>query len=229
MVDEADVLTPRHFHGDDRPRPSWRKRLLLTAGAVGIVLLNAAGVVTSIAGIDTTLLVALLAGYRLVGRAVKAIRAGTVSYDVTIAVAAAVAIAARQYLAAAEVVLIVLAGDALEHWAIHRADAAIANLLSIQPDRATVIRDGREVVVAGPDVELTDRVLVRGGERVPVDGIVVDGHGAVDQSLITGESMAAAKARVRRSTAEACCSMARWSSGPRRSATTLPSRGLPGW
>src|SRR4029077_10020094 len=107
--------------------------------------------------------------------------------------AAGVALAVGEFVAAAEVVLIVLIGDALEHWAIHRADAAIASLLSVQPDHACVLRDGRETMVPATDVRLTDRVIVRGGERIPVDGIVVEGQATVDQSLIAGESRAATK------------------------------------
>jgi cation transport ATPase len=168
-------------------------RIRLTAAAVAVVALNATGVITNLFGVDTALIVALAGGYRLVSRAALALKERRVSYDVTIALAAIVSVAVREYVAAAEVVLIVLIGDALEHWAMHRADAAIANLLSVQPDCASVVRDGREAVVPASEVRLTDRVIVRGGERVPVDGVVLDGHATVDQSLITGESIAATK------------------------------------
>jgi HflK protein len=182
-----------HHHHDTAWPVSRRTRVGLTASAVAVVALNATGFVTNIIGIDTALIVALAGGYPLVARAVAALKERRVSYDVTIAIAAIVAVAVREYVAAAEVVLIVLIGDALEHWAMHRADAAIANLLSVQPDRASVIRDGREQIIPAVDVRLTDRVIVRGGERVPVDGVVLEGHATVDQSIITGESIAASK------------------------------------
>jgi HflK protein len=178
--------------------PSWpgsgRAVLALIGGSAAVLALNATGLVTSVFGIDTALVVALAGGYPLAARAARALIDRRISYDVTIALAGLVAVAVGQYLAAAEVVLIVLIGDALEHWAMHRSDAAIAGLMSVQPDRASVMRDGREQVIPAVDVQLTDRVIVRGGERVPIDGVVLDGRASVDQSLITGESVPASKA-----------------------------------
>jgi len=181
-----------HHHSVSWPA-TWRGRLALLATAVLAIVLNATGAFTTIFGIDTALIVAAVGAYPLGRRAFEAIKARQITYDITIAVAALIAVAAGEYLAAAEVVLIVLVGDALEHWAIHRADRAIAGLMSIQPDRASVIRDGREQLVPSTDVRLTDRVVVRGGERLPVDGVVIEGFAAIDQSLVTGESIPVAK------------------------------------
>src|SRR5476649_2769124 len=124
------VESGTHHHHDVAWPTSGRTRLAILVAAVVVVGLNATGLVTSVAGIDTAFLVALIGGYPLATRAVSAALARRVTYDITIAVAAAVALAAGQFLAAAEVVLIILVGDALEHWAIHRADRAIAGLLS---------------------------------------------------------------------------------------------------
>src|SRR5258708_4729867 len=187
------AVSDSHHHHDVSAPASRPTHIALTVAAVVVVALNATGLVTSVFGIDTALIVALAGGYPLVSRAIAAIMRRQVSYDVTISVAAIVAIAAREFVAAGEVVLIVLIGDALEHWAIHRADAAIASLLSVQPDNACVLRDGREAMVPATDVRLTDRVIVRGGERIPVDGVVLEGQATVDQALITGESIAATK------------------------------------
>lgn len=70
-----------------------------------------------------------------------------------------------------------------------RSSQAVKRLLDLQPDTARVQRDGREKVVAVGDVVDGDLVRVRPGERLPVDGEVVDGRSAVDQSLVTGEPM----------------------------------------
>jgi len=177
-----------HAHAPAWP-PTWQGRLALLGAAFFTVLLNATGLVTTVFGINTAIFVALIGAYPLGLRAWAAIRARQITYDITIAVAALIAVLAGEYLAAAEVMLIVLVGDGLEHWAMHRADRAIAGLLSIQPDRASVIRDGREVSVPSTSVQLTDRVIVRGGERVPVDGVVIDGEASIDHSLVTGESI----------------------------------------
>ena len=185
-----EVEAPHHHHHHVAAwPPTWQARLGLLAFAVVILGLNAAGVVRQVLGLDTALLIAALGAYPLGMRAWAAIRSRQITYDVTIAVAALIAALAGEFVAAAEVVIIVLVGDALEHWAMHRAERAIAGLMSIQPDRAMVIRDGHEMQVASTDVRLTDRVVVRSGERVPVDGVVAEGEAAVDQSLVTGESI----------------------------------------
>jgi Cu+-exporting ATPase len=183
-----------HLHDHTLAWPRTRRaRALLLAVAVVTLLLNALGWVTSIVGVNTALLVAAVGAYPLALRVRSAIVARRITYDVTIAVAALIAALAGEFLAAAEVILIVLAGDALEHWAMHRADRAIAGLMSLQPDHAAVVRDGRELSVAATEIRLSDRVIVRSGERIPVDGLVIDGEASVDQALVTGESTPAAK------------------------------------
>ncbi len=70
-----------------------------------------------------------------------------------------------------------------------RSSQAVRRLLDLQPDTARVVRDGREEEVPTRDVRVGDLVRVRPGERVPVDGEVVEGASAVDQALVTGESI----------------------------------------
>jgi P-type Cu+ transporter len=79
-------------------------------------------------------------------------------------------------------------GKGLEARARALATASLRRLVSLLPATATVIRDGVEQQVALEAVQVGDIVLVRAGERVPVDGIVVAGKGSVDESLLTGES-----------------------------------------
>jgi len=70
-----------------------------------------------------------------------------------------------------------------------RASQAVKKLLSLQPATARVVRDGREVEVPSGEVRTGDLVRVRPGEQVPVDGVVVDGASAVNESLVTGEPL----------------------------------------
>jgi heavy metal translocating P-type ATPase len=70
-----------------------------------------------------------------------------------------------------------------------RSSQAVKRLLDLQPDTARVVRDGREVEVSINAVAVGDLVRIRPGERIPVDGEVVEGHSSVDQSLVTGEPM----------------------------------------
>jgi len=91
--------------------------------------------------------------------------------------------------AAAMIVALVLLGRWLEARAKRRAGAAIRKLLELQPETARVERDGAEVQVPVADVSVGDVCVVRPGERVPVDGEVLSGHAAVDESMLTGESL----------------------------------------
>ena len=96
--------------------------------------------------------------------------------------------------ASAAIVTLVLVGKALEAHARAGTSAAIEALLRLQPSVAHIERDAREVDVPIAEVVLGDRFVVRAGEAIPVDGIVIDGHAAVDESMLTGESVPVAKA-----------------------------------
>ncbi|MCY4746869.1 heavy metal translocating P-type ATPase [Pelomonas sp. UHG3] len=91
--------------------------------------------------------------------------------------------------ASAVVITLVLLGKWLEGRAKRQTTEAIRALQALRPDRARVRRDGTDVDVALADVRVGDLVVVRPGERVPVDGEVVEGASEIDESMITGESL----------------------------------------
>jgi Cu+-exporting ATPase len=90
---------------------------------------------------------------------------------------------------AALIISIVLLGRYLEARAKGRASEAIKKLMGLRPKMASIIVDGVETQVAVEDVEVGQTVVVRPGEKIPVDGTVVEGASAVDESMLTGESM----------------------------------------
>ncbi len=96
--------------------------------------------------------------------------------------------------AGAVIVTLIIAGRWLEARARGRTGDAIARLLRLQPKTARIDRDGTEIEVPIADVHRGDTVLVRPGERIPVDGEVLDGTSYVDESMITGEPIPAEKA-----------------------------------
>jgi len=90
---------------------------------------------------------------------------------------------------AALIIGLILLGRFLEARARGQTSEAIKKLIGLQPKTALVIRDGEEREIPVEDVQVGDRILVRPGERVPVDGIVRQGYSSIDESMITGESI----------------------------------------
>ena len=95
--------------------------------------------------------------------------------------------------AAAAIITFVLLGRYLEERAKGKAGEAIRRLVDLQPQTATVLKDGQEIVVDVDEVVLGDLILVRPGERIPTDGKVVFGLSTVDEAMVTGESMPVVK------------------------------------
>lgn len=95
--------------------------------------------------------------------------------------------------AAAVIIVLVLLGQVLELRARAGTGAAIRALLGLAPNKAHLIKDGVESDVALADVHPGDALRVKPGEKVPVDGIVIEGRSAVDESMVTGEPMPVAK------------------------------------
>jgi P-type Cu+ transporter len=93
------------------------------------------------------------------------------------------------YEAAAAIIALILLGRTLEARARGKASAAIRRLMDLQPLMARIVRDGAETEVPLAEVRRGDVVVVRPGERIPVDGALIEGFSAVDESMLTGESM----------------------------------------
>jgi Cu+-exporting ATPase len=91
------------------------------------------------------------------------------------------------------IIALLLVGNALEARAKHQTTRALREMAKLQPSTARVRRGEVELEVPIADVRAGDRVIVRPGERFPVDGIVISGSGAVDESMLTGESMPVVK------------------------------------
>lgn len=95
--------------------------------------------------------------------------------------------------AAAAIITFVLLGRFLEERAKGKAGEAIRKLVDLQPQTATLLRNGQEIVVDVDDVQVGDVMLVRPGERIPTDGRVIFGLSTVDEAMVTGESMPVVK------------------------------------
>ena len=84
---------------------------------------------------------------------------------------------------------VILIGRYLEGMFRHQAISATSRLMDLQPRVATVLRDGEELMISVRAVKLGERVLVKPGSKIPMDGVVCEGHSSVDESMLSGESM----------------------------------------
>src|SRR3989344_8786969 len=95
----------------------------------------------------------------------------------------------------AVLITLVLLGKYLEARAKSRTSEAITKLMKLGAKNATVIRKGKEIKIPIEEVQKNDIVIVKPGEKIPVDGIIVEGHSAIDESLVTGESLPVEKTK----------------------------------
>ena len=93
------------------------------------------------------------------------------------------------YEAVIMIIALILTGNALEARAKRQTSAALRGLVELQPRTARVVRDGAEKDIPIEDVQTDEIVIVRPGERIPVDGEIISGASAVDESMLTGESL----------------------------------------
>lgn len=142
----------------------------------------------TVGGVRYALLAALLGGGRILYLSLEGLLHGRVGADLAVAVAVLAALALGEILVAAEVAAIGLVGEALEAYVFGRTQRALYRLVELFPRRCWLLRDGQEVRVFASELQPGDRVVVKPGGRVPVDGVVVSGHAAVDVSALTGES-----------------------------------------
>jgi Cu2+-exporting ATPase len=95
--------------------------------------------------------------------------------------------------AAAVIIVFIMLGKLLEERAKSNTSSAIKKLVGLQPKTVIIITANGEKEIAVADVQIADQILVRSGEKIPVDGVVYDGTSFVDESMITGEPVAVAK------------------------------------
>ncbi len=187
---EARVAAPRAFW-------SRRGRLVMTAGAGATLLLallaGHAGAPASI-GMVLFALASVLAGWYVIPRGVQAARQGALDMNFLMSVAAVGAWVIGERAEAAATLFLFGVAELLERYSMDRARTAITSLMDLSPLEARVRRNGEESSVPAVDVGVGETVIVRPGEKLPVDGEVLSGRSSVNQAPITGESMPVDKA-----------------------------------
>ncbi len=145
-------------------------------------------------GFRLALLAAVLGGARILYQTLDGLLSGRVGADLALTIACLAAIVLGQSETAALVVFIALCGESIEGYTVDRAQRAIRRIFQLCPRTARVLVGDDEQEVPLEQVIVGDTVIVRPGERIPVDGSVAAGQSAVDQSALTGESVPVDKA-----------------------------------
>ncbi len=217
----APVVTDSKTQEDRKKRSQDKNRrdlielaisAALTAPFVGQMLAQATGFAVTLPPWFELALAApvqFAIGRRFYMGAWKSLRGGSANMDVLVALGTSAAFfyslvllvrygagaEGHLYFAGAAVIItLVLLGKILETRAKRGASSAIAELAALRPETARIERGGQEVEIAIDTVRPGDIVLVRAGERIPVDGEIVKGKSEIDESLITGESLPVARA-----------------------------------
>ncbi len=165
-------------------------------GLVVISLIAAAGLY--LAGLYTAAnwllaIAALLNLIPLVWGMIQDIRVGTYGVDILAATAILAAVLYGEYLTAMVIVLMLTGGESLEDYAEKRAQTELTDLLKRAPTKAHLLKAGKQKDIKVSEVKVNDKLIIKPGEVVPVDAIIISGTTSLDESSITGESLPVTK------------------------------------
>ncbi len=121
------------------------------------------------------------------------VRAGKYGIDILAVTAIVTSVILGQYWAGIVVVLMLTGGEALEHFAEHRARRELNVLLEHAPQKASLLRKGRIIQVPVSELKIGDKIIIKAGELVPVDAVIIEGGASFDESSLTGESLPRSK------------------------------------
>ena len=173
---------------------AWRWRLVL-----GSALAIAAGVVAGMAGVPRVspglyVVATMLGAVYPIRKAATALRLRTIDINVLMVIAVTGALTLGQWFEAASVIFLFAVAQWLEVRTMERARHAINALVDLSPREATVKRGAGEERVAVAAVQVGDEIVLRPGDKVPLDGVVIRGHSDVNEAPLTGESLPVDKA-----------------------------------
>ncbi len=132
----------------------------------------------------------LIVGFEILRKAVRNIFRGKVfDENFLMAIATLGAFAIGEFPEAVAVMLFYQVGELFQSYAVDKSRKSIASLMDIRPDYANVLRDGKEEKVNPNEVKIGDTIIIKPGEKVPLDGVVIDGKTTLDTKALTGESV----------------------------------------
>lgn len=182
---EARIIIEEHgrHHGDARPMVLYRVGAAAVLLAVGLL-------VKGWLGVALLVLAYLAVGYDILLAAVRNIGRGQIfDENFLMAVASLGAMLMGEYAEGIAVLALYQVGEWFQDRAVDKSRASIAALMDIRPDYANLLENGQAVKVAPETVQVGQTILIRPGEKVPLDGVVVEGSSSLNTVALTGESL----------------------------------------
>ncbi|HLD36007.1 MAG TPA: cation-translocating P-type ATPase [Planctomycetota bacterium] len=185
----------------EKTRAYWAERIFFAQMALCAVLVIAANLVDLLHLSPNPLVwkltlsnlfalgVIIIGGYTILKGAIQALLVKDLTVFTLVSIASIAAVIVGAYNEAAMVILIMLIGETLERFALRQSRKAVTKLLNLTPVSALVKRDGTEIEIPAESVKVDDIVIIKSGMRIPVDGVVVKGNAAINESALTGESL----------------------------------------
>lgn len=171
----------------------YRNQIVLFTGtllALGIVL----GVMGHKSFMNTLLIIAtFFAGIPVAAKAIQALSMKAFSIELLVTIAVVGALFIGEYIESSVVSFLFLFGAFLETRTLQKTRSALKKLIDMAPQEATVLRNEKEETISVDDVIVGDRIIVRSGGKIPVDGRIVQGMATINEATITGESVPATK------------------------------------
>ena len=175
-----------HVHEEEN-----NERIILSRIVLAILLFITAMLFTHSTILKCTVLgmAYLIAGYDIIFKALKNIIKGQVfDENFLMGIATLGAIGIKEYPEAVMVMVLYQIGEYLQDKAVEKSQNSITELMDIRPDYANIKKDGDLIKISPYEVKIGDTIIVKTGEKIPLDGIIIDGSATLDTSAITGES-----------------------------------------
>ncbi|MDZ7689777.1 MAG: HAD-IC family P-type ATPase [Balneolaceae bacterium] len=197
-IEDIGYRVPETTESDDTATEALAQKTMRLFGIVfgGVLFVVVAGEwlglfqsITDFVPFWAGTILVLLMGYPVFKKVIQAALNKQVTPHALMALGAISALLAGEWVTAAIVVFFMRTGDFIEGYTTEKARDSVRSLTDMAPQEATVIREGEEKNIPVEQVEVGEKVLVRPGGQIPVDGTVVEGRATVDQASITGESM----------------------------------------
>lgn len=202
-IERIGYTTRRAHEEASVPTSLWRCREALFTGISGVLL--ALGLAVAVFGLDPTLMIVweralslstvlyltavLFGAYHFARRGLQALRTFSLGINFLMTLAIVGAIGIGEYVEAASLAFLFALAELLEEFSVERARRSLRELMKLAPTEARVRRNGQERWLPLDQIEIGETLIVKPGERIALDGVVLSGSSSVNQAPITGESV----------------------------------------